>query len=137
MSTTTVTYRGSLRTEARHHESGGTLLTDVPTEIGGTNSAPSPSDLLAAALGGCLLVTMAMLAEKRGINLTGATALVRKETSTDSPKRIISLQSVLTIPGGAQLTAEQREILAKAEKYCLVHNSLHPDISAPVEIIWA
>ena len=44
---------------------------DEPEEIGGTNTAPKPSELLLSALSGCKLITMRMYAERKGWDVNG------------------------------------------------------------------
>jgi len=136
MSTTTVTYQGNLQTAVRHLESGGSFATDVPLEKGGQNTAPSPTDLVAAALGSCLLVTMGMLAKRHELSLAGATATVVKTIAETKPSRIAGLRTTIRIPGGARFTPEQQARLAKATEHCTVHRSLHPEIDAAVEFVW-
>lgn len=45
----------------RHH----TLSVDEPVHLGGSDSAPSPLELLAAALGSCISATIAMYFERK------------------------------------------------------------------------
>ena len=46
----------------RGHEMG----VDEPSETGGTDTAPSPQELLAASLASCTAVTMEMYAQRKG-----------------------------------------------------------------------
>jgi uncharacterized OsmC-like protein len=57
---------------------GETVATDMPTSVGGTNSAPSPGWLFRAALASCEATLIAMRAAHVGI------ALTRIEVSVDS-----------------------------------------------------
>src|SRR5690242_7275212 len=48
--------------KVRSHELGS----DEPNDSGGTDSAPSPQELLAASLASCTAVTMEMYAKRKG-----------------------------------------------------------------------
>lgn len=111
------------------HQEGATLKTDAPKDIGGEASAFSPTDLVAAALSACILTTMAMYAERNGLELTGITAHIGKEM-TPPPRKIGSLPLVVHLP--ASVTEEMRPKLEHAAQTCPVHASLHPDVDAPI-----
>ena len=55
MATVETIYLGELRTEATHVQSGSKILTDAPTDNHGKGEAFSPTDLVAAALGSCMM----------------------------------------------------------------------------------
>ena len=44
---------------------------DEPLDAGGTDLAPSPTEMLMGALGSCIAMTMKMYAERKGWPLTG------------------------------------------------------------------
>ena len=124
-----VRYSGNNKCDLSHPE-GPTLRTDAPKEIGGEASAFSPTDLVASGLASCILTTMAMVAERNGLLLDGATATVEKHMNA-SPRRIGRLPVVVTLP--ASIPAEMRPRLEAAGHACPVHSSLHPDIDAPID----
>ena len=82
-----VEYKGELRTEAVHLKSGKTIITDAPIDNQGKGEAFSPTDLVATALGSCMITIMGIVAEREGITLDGTTAEVEKVMAT-SPRRI-------------------------------------------------
>jgi uncharacterized OsmC-like protein len=131
MVTIDVRYAGGKKCDLTHQE-GVTLRTDAPRDIGGDASAFSPTDLVAAGLASCILTTIAMWAERQGIDITGATARVEKGMSTPpSPRRIARLPVVVTLP--ASLPPEMRERAERIGHACPVHASLHPEVDAPIE----
>src|SRR5262245_33478537 len=71
-------YLGDLRCEARHGPSGAAIATDAPADNMGKGESFSPTDLVGTALGTCILTTMAIVAERRGIAMKGATLRVDK-----------------------------------------------------------
>lgn len=128
-----VRYDGSKKCSLTHQE-GNRLQTDAPRDIGGDASAFSPTDLVAAGLASCIVTTMAMWADRRDLDLTGITAHVVKEMQS-SPRRIGRLPVTVTLP--ASVPVELRDALERVGYQCPVHASLHPDIDAPIEYIYA
>ncbi|HEY0152537.1 MAG TPA: OsmC family protein, partial [Longimicrobium sp.] len=63
----TGSYAGNLKTELRHTPSGALLQTAAPRDNMGDGSSFSPTDLLAASLGSCMVTTMAIVAQREGI----------------------------------------------------------------------
>jgi len=129
MLTISVRYAGNKKCDLAHPE-GAVLRTDAPKDIGGEASAFSPTDLVAAGLASCVLTTMAMVAERNGVSLEGATATVEKHMNV-SPRRIGRLPVTVTLSAG--IAAEMRARLEAAGHACPVHASLHPDVDAPIE----
>jgi len=131
----TVRYEGELRCSARHGPSGTTLLTDAPVDNHGKGESFSPTDLLAAALPACMMTIMGIVADREGIDLQGMTATTQKIMSTDAPRRITSLRTVITLPIAAG--SPHRGKLEQAAHTCPVHKSLRESIDASVEFVYA
>ena len=131
----TVRYEGELRCSARHGPSGTTLLTDAPIDNHGKGESFSPTDLLAAALPACMMTIMGIVADREGIDLRGMTATTQKIMSTDAPRRIASLRTVITLPIAAG--SPHRAKLEQAAHTCPVSKSLKDSIDASVEFVFA
>jgi putative redox protein len=131
----TTSYEGGLRCRAAHGPSGTTLVTDAPVDNHGKGESFSPTDLVAAALGGCMMTIMGIVADRRGLDLTGMAAETEKVMTAAPPRRIASLKTTITIPLPAD--HEHRAALEQAALTCPVHKSLHPEIDAAVEFVWA
>jgi putative redox protein len=127
-------YQGQLRCTSTHGPSKAQVLTDAPVDNQGRGESFSPTDLVATALGSCMLTTMAIYAERHGLDLRGATATVEKEMIADPLRRIAKLTTALTLP----LTADhpQRAALERAALTCPVHRSLREDVEIPVTFAW-
>ena len=130
----TTTYEGGLRCRAIHGPSGTTLVTDAPVDNHGRGESFSPTDLVATALGACMMTIMGIVAERHGIDLVGMTAETVKEMSADPPRRIAGLRTRLTIPLPADHPS--RSLLEQAAHTCPVPKSLLPEIDAAIEYIW-
>ena len=127
-------YDGGLRCTATHAPSGVTLITDAPVDNHGKGESFSPTDLVATAVANCMMTVMGIAAERHGVDLTGTTVTIGKEMSADTPRRIVALKSVMTIPLPAD--HPQRALLEGAAKACPVKQSLAPGIDASVEFRW-
>ncbi|AHJ99505.1 OsmC family protein [Hymenobacter swuensis] len=129
MSTATARYAGHLRTEATHVASGNTILTDAPVDNHGRGEAFSPTDLVSAALGSCMMTIMGIVAERHGVDLTGVSWDVTKHMLAD-PRRIGQLDVTFRLP--ASLPEKERTILENAARTCPVALSLNPEIRQEV-----
>lgn len=129
-----INYEGGLRCAATHAPSGKTVVTDAPVDNHGKGESFSPTDLVATALGTCMATIMGIVAERHGIALAGMKIEVAKEMSTDAPRRIARLTTIIDVP--LPEDHPQREMLERAALTCPVHQSLHPEIEKPLEFRW-
>jgi putative redox protein len=127
-------YEGELHCKAVHEQSGTELYTDAPKDNQGRGESFSPTDLVATALGSCILTTMGILARTLGIDIVGAKATVGKEMTSSPPRRIERLDVKIHVPQA--VSEENRQKLERAAHTCPVHRSLHPDVQAPIAFTW-
>lgn len=130
-----IAYRGELRCHAVHRPSHTELVTDPPVDNRGKGESFSPTDLLATALGTCMLTLMGMRASDRQWNIEGTKIHVKKLMTAAPPRRVARLQTQIWIPNGA-LDAEARETLEHAAHTCPVRLSLLDAIDVPVTFEW-
>ncbi len=128
-------YEGDLHCKAVHGPSSTELSTDAPKDNQGRGESFSPTDLVATALGTCILTTMGILARTLQADITGATATVTKEMTTAPPRSIARLATTIHVPG--TVSPDLRLKLERAAHTCPVHRSLHPDVQAPITFTWA
>ena len=124
-------YQGELHCKAVHSPSGTELNTDAPKDNQGRGESFSPTDLVATALGSCMLTVMGIMARTLKIDITGTTATVEKEMTTAPPRMIASLTVKIHVHHA--LSPENRLKLERAAHTCPVLKSLHPDIRTPKE----
>ncbi len=129
-----VVYTGSLRCEATHGPSGNKIQTDAPKDNMGKGEAFSPTDLVATALGGCMLTIIGIVGQKNNIAVEGAKAHVTKEMATEGIRRISRLAVTITFP--QTYSDKEKSLLENAAMTCPVHKSLHPEVDAPVEFVY-
>ena len=136
MPTVKITYLGDLRTTSTHLQSGNQLITDAPTDNMGKGEAFSPTDLLATAAGTCMLTTMAIVAQRDGIDLTDSEVEVTKIMSQTPPRKIARLEINLKLKTNIVLTDEQIKKLESAAHKCPVSLSLHPEVEQVITFEW-
>jgi putative redox protein len=130
LTATSRSIRGTLRQEV---VIDGThrLITDEPVEVGGDGSAPAPHELLAAALASCVSTTLVMYARRKGWDL----GEVRVAVSYDH--RATPRRAEVTIGLGADLSAQQLELLEKVAAACPVRRSLETEFEFDEQIVRA
>ncbi|MGY6559126.1 MAG: OsmC family protein [Nitritalea sp.] len=132
MPTVKSSYLGKLRTEMEHVASGSKTLTDAPVDNHGRGEAFSPTDLVAAALGSCMVTIMGIVAERDGVELNGMHWEVEKVMASD-PRRIAEIRVSIFWPEAAHLEAKFVDKLKRAAKTCPVALSLDPALKQDVQ----
>ena len=128
-----ITYLGDLRTELTHMQSGQKTVTDAPLDNQGKGEAISPTDMLAASLGSCMLTVMGLAARTHGIDIDGADCSVTKVMGTN-PRRVAEI--MVKFKFHKQYTAKEQKILENASMTCPIYYSLSPDLKKTVEFGW-
>jgi len=127
MATIHSSYSGELRTEAKHLQSGATLVTDAPLDNKGKGEAFSPTDLLSASLGSCMLTIIGIAAREHGFSIDG-TEIETTKIMAENPRRVQEIKIEFTFPSGAGYTDKQKALIERSARTCPVHQSLHPDL---------
>jgi putative redox protein len=131
--TSKITYLGDLRTTSVHLQSGTEILSDAPTDNHGRGEAFSPTDLLANALGSCMVSIMAIKSKDLSLDLIGSTVEITKIMQSE-PRKIAKITVVFNM----SVASDQKSkiILERAAMTCPVFLSLHPDIEKDVTFNW-
>jgi putative redox protein len=122
-------YLGEKHCEIIHEPSHSKIGTDAPKDNNGRGALFSPTDLVGAALGSCMLTVMAITAEKDGVDIKGARVNVEKEM-TGAPRKIAKLNVVLHMP--QSVPHDYRKKIEDVALNCPVKLSLSPDLLLPV-----
>jgi putative redox protein len=125
---------GSMKVTARRRRTGTfqhdicvrdhKVAADEPRESGGDDTAPSPQELLAAALASCTAITMEMYADRKGWDLGGIEVSVDYSPAERGAPTKFDLK--LHLPDG--LSDEQVERLKVIASKCPVHRTLDGEV---------
>ena len=131
--TSTVEYKGDLRTICTHLASGNSFETDAPVDNHGKGERFSPTDLMATSLATCMITVMGIKARTMGFDLNYVKIEVLKIMKSD-PRRVGGIELTFHIPEALQNIEEKtKTILKNTGNTCPVQFSLHPDIEVKID----
>ncbi|MCU4174492.1 OsmC family protein [Carboxylicivirga sp. N1Y90] len=134
MATVKTTYLGDLRTENIHLQSGSKIITDAPCDNRGKGEAFSPTDLLATALGNCIMTIMGIKAMDNGIDIVG-TELDITKIMADAPRRVSEVIIEFNFPKKTYSQAE-KDLIESVAGTSPVPLSVHPDLKQSIKFNW-
>ncbi len=133
--TSKIEYKGDLRCVLTHLQSGTIIETDAPTDNMGKGERFSPTDLVATALGACIVTTMAILGKNHTISIEGCSCEVEKIMASN-PRRIAEIKINLFFPAERNYTEKEKTLLEHIAHTCPVAVSLHPDCKQSIQLNW-
>ena len=134
MTTIKTVYLGDLRTENEHLQSGNKVITDAPTDNQGKGEAFSPTDLLATALGNCIMTIMGIKARDNGIDIIGTEIEITKIMASD-PRRVAEVIVDFYFPK-KNYSEEEKSLIESVAGTSPVPLSLHPDLKQTIKFNW-
>jgi putative redox protein len=133
--TSKIIYKGNLRCAATHLQSGSVILTDAPTDNNGKGEKFSPTDLVATALGSCMLTIMGIVADNHSININESECSIEK-IMTSSPRKIGAIKVTMHVKGQDTYSDKEKSLLEKAALNCPVYLTLSEEVNKDVSFIW-
>ena len=134
MTTIKTIYLGDLRTENEHLQSGNKVVTDAPCDNQGKGEFFSPTDMLATALGSCILTIMGIKARDNEIDILGTSVDVTKIMASD-PRRVSEVLIEFTFPDKGY-TNDEKKLVESVAGTSPVPLSLHPDLKQTIKFNW-
>jgi uncharacterized OsmC-like protein len=111
---------------------GHKFLVDMPAESKGQDQGPSPADLLAASLGACIGMHMALYSQTAGLPCEGIELnLVYSLVEEQGRKRIQNVTIDVSLPRDP---GERSAALLRAGQNCIVRNTLEKGPVIDVEM---
>ena len=107
---------------------------DEPVELEGTDTGPTPMELLCSALGACTSMTVSVYARKRGIPLERVEVTLDYEKVTPATGgRADTIRRAIQLTG--DLTEEQRAKLLEIANKCPVHKALTAGVDVSSRLV--
>ncbi|NUP53811.1 MAG: OsmC family protein [Catenulispora sp.] len=110
---------------------GHLLLVDQPLADGGSDTAPTPTELLAAALASCVAFYAGRFLDRHGFSRRGLRVVTSFTMAEDRPARIAALAVTVTAPS---LPEERRSAFLAVIRHCTVHNTLHQEPQVDIDV---
>jgi len=115
------------RIDIRQH----TLHVDQPIADGGTDAAPTPTELFVASLTSCVAFYARRYLARHDLPTTGL-VVTATFTMADRPARVGEIKVAVVVPEG--VPDERRAALLAVASHCTVHNSLEQSPQVTVEL---
>jgi putative redox protein len=122
---------------AGHHH----LVADEPIEAGGANRGPGPYELLLAALGSCMSMTIALYARRKQFALSGVTIRLHHSRNyaqdcVDCVVKDVRLSQIDTeVELTGTLTDEERGRIMEIVPKCPMHRTLESAINIRIALV--
>ncbi|MFZ4752961.1 MAG: OsmC family protein [Chitinophagaceae bacterium] len=134
--TSKIHYKGDLRTECVHLQSGTVIETDAPKDNQGKGERFSPTDLVATALGACMVSIMGIAGRTHNIDLSDVSVNIEKIMVADPLRRIGEIKVEFSFPMDRIYSEKEKLILEKAATNCPVLLSLHEEVKKTIAFNW-
>lgn len=134
--TAQIIYLGDLRTQATHLQSQTIIDTDAPKDNQGKGERFSPTDLVATALGSCMLSIMGIAANTHSMDIVETSVDIEKIMVADPLRRIGEIKVDFHFPSTKTYTDKEKKILERAALTCPVYLSLNENVQKTVTFNW-
>lgn len=112
---------------------GHRLLVDQPSDAGGDDEAPTPTELFVASLATCVAFYAGRYLTRHGLSRDGLGVSVRFRMADDRPARVADIQLSLRLPEG--FPEARRPALLAVASHCTVHNTLASPPTVTIDVL--
>ena len=114
------------KTRIRKHS----FLSDMSIQDGGTDTAPSPAELLVSSLGFCIAMIIQRYCKSHGLSEKGIN-LSMTYLLTANPKMITSITIDIALP--ENFPPNKKKAILNAVKTCVIYNSLNDNVEIDID----
>lgn len=107
------------------------LRVDQPKGDGGTDAAPTPTELFVAGLASCVAFYARRYLSRHDLRTDGL-AVTATFTMADRPARVGEINLTVTVPAG--VPEERRAALLAVASHCTVHNTLEQPPQVTIDL---
>jgi putative redox protein len=107
------------------------LHVDQPMDDGGTDVAPTPTELFVASLASCVAFYARRFLARHDLPTSGL-VVTATFTMADRPARVGEINVAITVPTG--VPDERRAALLAVASHCTVHNTLEQPPQVTIEL---
>jgi putative redox protein len=101
---------------------GHRVVVDQPADVGGQDSAPTPTELFVASLATCVAFYAGRFLTRHGYSREGLAVSAGYEMASDRPARVSNVRLTVRVP--ACVPPQRWAALRAVASHCTVHNSL-------------
>jgi uncharacterized OsmC-like protein len=112
------------------------IETDAPKDNHGKGERFSPTDLVATALGSCMLSIMGIAANTHSMDIVETSIDIEKIMVADPLRRIGEIKVDIHFPSTKTYTDKEKKILERAALTCPVYLSLNENVQKTVTFNW-
>jgi putative redox protein len=111
---------------------GHRVVVDQPADVGGQDSAPTPTELFVASLATCVAFYAGRFLTRHGYSREGLAVSAGYEMAGDRPARVSNIRLMVRVP--ACLPPQRWAALRAVASHCTVHNSLTDPPSVSIDL---
>jgi uncharacterized OsmC-like protein len=111
---------------------GHRVVVDQPADVGGQDSAPTPTELFVASLATCVAFYAGRFLTRHGYSREGLAVSAGYEMAGDRPARVSNIRLMVRVP--ACLPPQRWAALRAVASHCTVHNSLADPPSVSIDL---
>ena len=115
--------------------SGHELVTDAPEAVGGTDTGPSPMELIILGLIGCTGVDVASILERMRQPLEGLEVSAEYERAENHPKVYTKIHLTYTVKGDIPAGKVEHAVHLSEDTFCSVSAMLKEKVEITSEIV--
>ena len=125
----TTTWQGDISFESASRNSGHSVRMDASKAAGGSDSAPSPMEMLLHGAAGCMGIDLCVIMRHHMPHVESLELELDGERAETEPKRFTDIEITAKVKGDVPAKVLNRAVKLSHEKYCSAVNSLNAKVT--------